>query len=467
MNKMRVLVTIVEGTCSSVFHWLLAKHWSLFAITWLFVIFSGRPAQAQMSYFTEVRTLELTGRDAEKVQRGFYNITGVDSVLGLPDCRFILSSPEAVAYIDDNGEVLTAHVPGRNWTLSLSPDGSKVVYTEWPDEDDKPVTLRVESADGHILWERPDGYGFGENVVANIRVNNDGAVVVAPTLRRGPRIGVDIRPGTRSHPLLFDNNGDLVAELPVSTEAGLFFDSLSPDGDYYAINFCDIDEDSTLWCWKDRGNGWTGRNCVAVFEMRTGAELWRHYFASCGYGRVVIGPGAKTVVAGGQDEKLRLFGEGHALYFFDSMGSVVSRHRMLYLGVRNLTLSPSGKYAAGSFYGGLASHPMSERTHDAAAVFDATNGSLMYEYYHQPGQGGDLYGLHVSDYGHMLLLSVYSPADSGAPVVECVSLSRDGDVVWRREEPLDEYVPARCWLAGDGSSFVKVDEHLTIREYLR
>ncbi len=431
----------------------------------LLTLLSSSLAQTQEDYFTNVRTFSV--REEGVTRKGGYSVIGVDSVPGIPHCRFILLNRSEVTYLDGQSEVLSSRFADRDWTLSMSPDGSKIAYIEHP-RSSRPVTLRVESAVGDVLWERSDGYGIGEDIPAKILVNNEGAVVVAPTLLTGDRMIVDGRSGTRSYPLLFDGSGELTAELPVRTEACLFDDSLSPDGLYYAINFSDIEADSTLWCWQGRGGlAHRGKNCVAVFDMRTGAELWRHYFDHCGHGSVVIGPGADAVVTGGRDQELRLFGEGHSLYFFDRYGQVKRKHPVLFFRFAHLTMSPSGKYVAGVIPGGLASSPRPERLQGVAVVFEASSGDLYYEYYEASDPTSQILDLHISDNAELFLRVRYSEPGEGLIMRKHILLGRNGQILWQRAKSREQSQSASWWLAPDGRRLVEIDKNMEMRVHSR
>ncbi len=428
----------------------------------LLTLLSSSLAQTQEDYFTDVKTFSINKSDVAKNTKGYWTVVGTDSVPGIPNCRLILISHFGVAYLDGEGNVLANNYTDGRWAVHVSPDGSKIAYVEYP-RSHKPVTVRVESATGDVLWERSDGYGIGEEIPAKARVNNEGAVVIAPTLRTGTRAMGSVRPGTRDHPLLFGGNGDQIAELPVRTEDGLFFDSLSPDGRYYAINFCDIEADSTSWCWNDH----TGRNCVGVFDMDTGAELWRHYFDNCGDDRVVIGPDAETVVTGGQDEEPKILGEGHSLYFFDHDGGVTRKHPMLYWQVMSLTMSPSGKYVAGVATGGLASNPRPAPIQSVAVVFEASSGDLLYEYYEESDPRSQIRDLHVSDNGELFLGYNYSEPSQRLSMLKHILLSTDGRILWQRAEQSEQSRVPKCWLFSDGSGFVEFDENMEMRVHSR
>jgi hypothetical protein len=347
-----------------------------------------------------------------------------------------------------------------------------------------PLALRVEIADGRLLWESADGYGRGERVASAIRVTPAGYVIVTPNVTGPAFESIPRESGGVRAPLVFDSTGQLVAELSVLAKRGMFFDAISPDGQYYAINFCNTDVETDAWCiGASAEGGWRGLNCLAVFDLSTGRELWQRCFGGCGYGRVAVGPGARVIVSAAQEGEARVGtrGSGEVLYFFDRNGNTL-RTRQLFDAARNLKLSSNGKFAVLSSYGdavrrlevqtqarpdGTVHTASISVRNDSLFVFNTETGVLAYSYVSRPGAGCHVYDVHVGADGDVLVVTGCALEESGdGPGIVTSLIGPRGSIEWERSWDSRAFPLTKYGFSNDGRQVIEVSAS-AIQKYIR
>lgn len=421
---------------------------------------------AQEATFVETDSYTVSHEDFTELTSADFKIMMVDSVKGLPDCRYVLFSPDGVVCLSGTGRLLASAIAGERELIAMSSDASTIARLSWSEGLDKPLRLSVESADGRVLWRRNDGYGRGETAFSAVRVTSSGYVIVTPNVPPPEAEGLTRVRGNLESPLILDDNGQVVVELPVITTGSKFFDALSAEGEYYAINFNDTESDVV-----EGIEG--GLDCLALFEVRTGREVWRHYFGNRGYGRVAIGPGAGVVVSAGQD-KPELDGEvrnGEVIYFFDKQGNVIGK-RQMFDDVRNLILSPNGAFAAMTSRGDVVKAmtvdtqrgdyaPVRTTTvsvkYDSLFVFDAQTGSLMCSVVPEPVYTGKVGDLAIGNNASVLASATLRRGPLRKQRLMTFQLmDLEGVTRWQAEWEIDRDRPLRYGLAPTGRQLLKV-----------
>jgi hypothetical protein len=286
--------------------------------------------QSGMVELTSAKTFSIQNLAFREIMSGATDVLTSDGVPGMPEARMVVHDMEGgVVCLDASGNVLRTRRTGRLEISAVSPDGgtlaiigrSTVGFPGTSSTERELTWLRVERLTGELIWERRDGLGIEETESAIPFVTGNGYVVVSPNVHPPDR---PYKGGKITRPLIFDPNGELVTELPARYYTGRI--ALSRDGAYCAINFADLDAESPLRC---SGNQESARQCVALFEVSAGRELWRHYFAQCDGGSVALTEGGERVICGVQEGEWAPPRERHkgwySLRVFDRQGKMISR----------------------------------------------------------------------------------------------------------------------------------------------
>jgi hypothetical protein len=328
MNKTRLLMIFFLGACLAL---------------------SLRPELAwnQEKRVTQMEHMEIEDPAFVDIVSDPYEVIEVNGVPGMPDARLIIKSArKGLVYLSDQGQVLRSLELGRRQVAAVSADGRVIGVLDIRGIDDgTPDRLRVETASGDLLWERDDGFGLGEKGYAPFYVTPQGYVVVSSDIHPG-----GMASGSITRPLIFDSKGGLVAELPARYIWNNM--SITEDGLYLAISFCDLDA-ACEGAPSGEGDESPARASLALYEVQSGKQLWKHDFGYCGTfcipGVVAATNGAQRIVCGGQDKMVPSgrdrSGGWFSMYVFDREGNTIS-HSAMKNGFGSITLSPGGRMAA-------------------------------------------------------------------------------------------------------------------------
>lgn len=438
----------------------------------LAVLCLGGPSSSQDIGFSESASYSVNNADFEKVTSTHFEVIAVDSVSGLSGCQQILESRLGIVYLNDQGHVIASAMPEGMQRVTMSPDGSTIAKLSWAEENDRPLTLEIETIDGESIWTRDDGYGRGESAQSTVHVTQSGYVIITPNVPAPEFEDSPVLRGNIRSPLILDSNGQLVAELPVDTRRSNFFDALSPEGRFYGINFIDMAASGDVECHRGT-SPYAGQNCLVLFEVETGKEVWRHYFGDCGFGRIAVGPEGRTVVSVGQDARMADNGDwnGQVVYIFDDRGNVLGKKQMV-LAAYKLVLSQMGTFAATVSPGEILTTRTIRRQlsdkgpietitvpvrYDSVFVFDILTGDLVYSAVPVPTYSGKVRSLDLAEDGSLLAVSTY--IDEAPPYeynVIAQLFDSTGEIIWERSRKPIEGRNVRYSLSSSASYIIEV-----------
>jgi hypothetical protein len=401
----------------------------------------------QVGRLASVKACTIDAPDLREVMRGHKKITKAHNVPGVPNARVVVQSMErGVVYLDEAGNVLASRRTGRFEWCEVSPDGGILAFmgiptsgaTENLPTERRPVQLRVEKATGELVWERKDGLGVGETTSCLFSVTDQGYVVVHPNVHPP---GYSTTIGRIARPLIFGPKGELIAELPVRFYDGTV--ALSRDGVYCAINFADLDAEGPAECLGGRESA---RQCLALFEVMTGRELWRHYFSQCESGFVALTEGARRVVCGAREAKWvpDWYMGLYSVYIFDREGKVTSRVD---------TKGPCGRFVL-SPNEESAAFSVSGSGSDEIVALNTEDGAVGFRWSCEPVCDARVSSVSDSATAAVTVTTWHRLGEASTRTYRWILIGRTGVVI--HEEPYEEENPPYVLLDADGKTVCKI-----------